>query len=262
MGQTEVKIFIVLVGIVILIFIVGIIMFVFQYRKRKLLHYEEKLAIEKQHKFDLMNTQLETQRQAMQHIGQEIHDSVGQKLTLASLYAKRLAHGDQLNELEGKAAEIGKIIDASLAELRQLSKTLTNPQFASIDIITLLKEEEAHVNATGVCRLSIETNEPKMGISLTGKNILLGLLQEFIQNSLKYAGCEQILICFKKEGPDIFITASDNGKGFDMNVRSNGIGLQNMKKRAEQLNAEYVITSEPGKGTSVFLHFKNNRDQT
>jgi len=258
MGQTEIKIFIVLIGIVMLIFIIGIILFIFQYRKRKLLHEKEKVAIEKQHKFDLLNTQLESQQQAMQHIGQEIHDSVGQKLTLASLYSKRLAQGDQLKELPQKAADIGKIIDESLAELRQLSKSLTNPQQASLDIISLLKDEAAQINASGVCHVMIESNENNLPIPLTKKNILLGLLQEFIQNSLKHAACCRIMVSFKKEAGNIFITAADDGKGFELSGPSNGIGLQNMKRRAGQLQAEYKISSEPGKGTSLFLHLQDN----
>src|SRR6185436_9531091 len=90
MGQTEIIIFIVLANIILLIFITGIIVFVFQYRKRKLLHEREKIFLEKQHKLDLLNSQLQVQSQTMQFIGQEIHDSVAQKLTLASIYTQQL----------------------------------------------------------------------------------------------------------------------------------------------------------------------------
>ena len=254
MGKAEIEIFIILIGIVMMIFVIGIILFIFQYRKRKMLYEKEKIATEKQHKFDILNTQFESQREAMQYIGLEIHDSVGQKLTLASLYSKRLAHGGQVNELMDKAAAIGKIIDESLNELRQLSKTLTNPQLASIDIIGLLKEEAQQINATDVCTLSVETNEELLAVSLADKNVLFRLLQEFIQNSMKHSGCKNIAINFRKDDNGISITASDNGKGFDMTGISNGIGLQNMKSRAEQLKADYKMISAKGKGTSIFLH--------
>jgi signal transduction histidine kinase len=49
------------------------------------------------------------------------------------------------------------------------------------------------------------------------------------------------------------ITAKDDGKGFDISAASNGIGLQTMQKRAEQLNAGYQLKSEVGKGTTLTL---------
>jgi heme/copper-type cytochrome/quinol oxidase subunit 2 len=78
MGQAELKIFVVMIGLIVLVFIIGTILFVFQYRKRKLAHNKEKAALEEQHKLDLLSNQLHIQQQTMQFIGSEIHDSVAQ----------------------------------------------------------------------------------------------------------------------------------------------------------------------------------------
>ena len=254
MGETALNIFFAFISIVLLLFIAGIILFIFQYRKRRVEQEQEKLKTAELHQLDLMYTQVKSQQEAMQYIGEEIHDNVGQKLTLASLYAKRLSCGGPASEMIEQSGVIGRIIDESLAELRQLSKTLSNPQLTSADIIALLKEEARQINAIAGCRLEITSNETVIPVTLSKKNILFRLLQEFIQNSLKHSGCRLISIRFEKQGDALFINASDNGKGFDIHLSYGGIGLQHMKKRAAQLQSNYTIASEPGKGTSLSLH--------
>ena len=77
--------FLVLINVMVLVFIIGIVLFVFQYRKRKLLYEKEKEETAKQHRLDLLNIQLQIQQHTMQFIGQEIHDSVAQKLATNAL---------------------------------------------------------------------------------------------------------------------------------------------------------------------------------
>jgi signal transduction histidine kinase len=229
----------------------GIVMILILHNRHKLKKISETKELVHHHSRELLSIQLETQQQTMQHIGTEIHDNVGQKLTLASLYTKQLAAGTVTN-MEGKIAEVGNIIDESLTELRQLSKTLTNPELANASIIILLNEEASRINASGICHVSI-SNIDEIVLPQAEKNILFRLLQEFIQNSLKHAACRKIIIALEKESNMLNVTATDDGKGFDTSGVSTGIGLQNMKRRSEQLNATYKLTSEKGSGTSLTL---------
>jgi signal transduction histidine kinase len=258
MGETALNIFLAFISIIMLLFIVGIVLFVRQYRRKKIQYEMEKNKVEEQHRIDLLNIQLESQQQIMQHIGQEIHDNVGQKLTLASLYTKHLAHGESDPLLIEKATAIGSIIDNSLDELRQLSKSLVDPHFTSANILSLLNEEAAKINNSNICRISIQTDLEAIALAPGDKSILFRLLQEFIQNSLKHAGCRHIAISFEKQDSGIVIQASDDGKGFNIDTSSNGIGLYNMKRRASQLNAEYTLTSHPGIGTFLSLHLQTS----
>ncbi|MEP7237458.1 MAG: ATP-binding protein [Ferruginibacter sp.] len=256
MGQSEITILIIISNIILLIFIGGIIIFIFQYRKRRVTHNKEKEQINLQHQQELLTTQLQSQQQTMQHIGTEIHDNVGQKLTLASLYSKQITAGT--SNLEKKINAIGNIIDEALSELRQLSKTLTNPDLANAGLLVLLNEEAKRINASGICFVTVKADKPDLALTQGQKNILLRLLQEFIQNSLKHAGCRKIEIEISKENNSLSIMATDDGTGFDTNTVSTGIGLQNMKRRAEQLNAIYDLQSEGGKGTTLHVQFQLN----
>lgn len=252
MGKTEIIIFIILTSIVIVLFFIGAWIFFMQYRRKKIYHEQEKDILIETHQQELLKSQLDTQQQTMQHIGREIHDNVGQKLTLASLYSKQL-HGLEKEKVQDRLEEIGNIIDESLTELRQLSKSLTNPDLSNASLAQLLKAEAKKINATGICYVSVYEREPVAVLPQADKNIVFRLLQEFIQNSLKHAACRKITITVEKEIQLLKVTATDDGKGFDISIPSTGIGLQNMKRRAEQLNAAFQLESTPGKGTTLFL---------
>jgi signal transduction histidine kinase len=257
MGQAEVKIFVVLIAMIMLIFIIGIIMFIFQYRRRKLLHKKEKAAIEKQHKLDLLNNQLQIQQQTMQFIGSEIHDSVAQKLTLASIYTQKLAFENKHPEMLDKLGKVSSIINDSLAELRDLAKTLTNNNIRQAGLTELLQQECDSVNDAGICTMEVESDFNRE-ISTTVKSFILRVIQEFIQNSLKHSGCSRIKIVVAVKAEGLFVNAADNGKGFDMfNRHSRGIGLDNMKRRVHLVGGTFNLRSEPGNGTSLQLFIDN-----
>lgn len=256
MREDTLKILLTFISILLILFVIGILLFVKQYRRRKILYENEKVKLEEKHHFELLNTQLESQQQTMRYIGEEIHDNVGQKLTLASLYSRQLIQPEMTEAQRNKAIAISKIIDDSLTELRKLSKTLTDPHLSSGDIIAQLRVEARQVAASGACILVVDTNEEAINMPHPKENILFRLLQEFIQNSLKHSGCRRIFIQLRKDANDLYVYASDDGRGFDPEQESSGIGLHNMKQRAQQLNARYEFFSQPGKGVSLSLHLK------
>jgi signal transduction histidine kinase len=253
MGQTEIILFIVLVSIILLVFIFGTIVFVLQYRRRKLVYEKEKALIEQQHRAEILNTQLKSQLQTMQFIGREIHDSVAQKLTLASIYSQKLEFENQVPGISPKLARISGIINDSLNELRDLSKTLTDNRIQDTDLTVLLRTECERVNETGVCK-AILNSQFSQEISVTVKSFLLRIVQEFIQNSLKHAECNRITIELTSNADCLMLKATDDGKGFDSNNKDfKGIGLNNMKRRIHLIGGIFNLQSEPGKGTTLQL---------
>ena len=224
MGETDINIFIIFFNIIFLIFLSGIIIFIFQYRKRKILY--------------------------------EIHDSVGQKLTLASLYIQQLEFQNQFPVLHDKIAMVSIIINESLVQLRGLSRSLTDTETETGDIIPLLQQECERINAMNICQANVEYNQEAPVLTGMQKNIVFRILQEFLQNSLKHAACRVITIRILAYTHYILIEAMDDGRGFNMlptGELQKGIGLLNMQKRAALLGAAFTMTSEPGKGTRLQL---------
>jgi signal transduction histidine kinase len=251
MGKTALIIFIILATIIFLVFISGLALFMFQYRKRKLMHEREKTIISEAHAKELLTTQLEIQQQTMQHIGREIHDSVGQKLTLAALYTQQLSFKNSYPIIQEQIVSIAGIINESLAELRSLSKNLTNNYILQADIISLIKAECDKVNVTEKCYAVCKHPATKIIVGNTIKTIVLRIVQEFIQNSLKHSGCRCITIDIKNIAVGLCVEAKDDGSGFDAAIPGahKGIGLDNIRKRAELIGASLSIRSRLEQGT-------------
>ena len=254
MGKAEMTIFIIVANLVLLIFLSAAVIFIFQVRKRKLLHRRETEKLNEEHTQQILNTQLEIQAQTMQHLGREIHDNVGQKLTLASLYTQQLAYDNKAPQVNDKIESISKIINESLAELRQLSRSLTDDSINRHGITELLQAECEKINGLKRSRAYFASNKKNIPLSYQGKSILLRIVQEFFQNSIKYAACENIYVVLKTDDMKLSLLMKDDGKGFDIDkVRGNGIGLSNMKKRTELLHGSFRLQSSSDKGTTLSI---------
>jgi signal transduction histidine kinase len=260
MYKKEIVDAIIVSSLLIAIFIFAILAFIIQYRKRKLQHNKETKLMEQLHQQELLSTQLEMQTQTMQHIGREIHDNVGQKLTLASLYTQQLAYENKAPHINDKIENIGFIINESLAELRQLSKSLTDDSIKSNDIVDLLEEECEKVNHLKKCIIIFTCEQNKIDLNYQQKSILLRIVQEFLQNSIKHAQCKNIKVLLQSNDSFVKLFLEDNGNGFDTSISNNkGIGLSNMKKRAEMIGGTFALESKLAYGTKLTIAIPNDK---
>lgn len=253
MGKTEYIAIIVIFNIIFLLFIAAIITYMVQYKTKKKEHTITLNNQKVQHQQELLATQLEMQEQTMQHIGREIHDNVGQKLTLASLYTQQLAYENKAPQVNEAIENISQIINQSLSELRELSKSLTNTTIDNIPIENLLEMECKKINDLGKCKVYfIKPIEPTQ-LTYQVKSVLFRISQEFIQNSIKHAHCKTISLFLERTDTLLRLILKDDGIGFDIKtLQSNGIGLENMKKRTEIINGTHQLQSDSS-GTQLII---------
>ncbi len=258
MGKTTFIIELIIFNIFIIAFLSAIVIYIRQYHLKKkehnmLLHHQHE-----EHQKELLSTQLEIQTQTMQHIGREIHDNIGQKLTLASLYTQQLAYENKAPQINTNIENISSIINESLSELRELSKSLTNNAIDSTTLSKLLEEECAKINEAKICTVHFTSSSDKISLNYQVKSVLLRITQEFIQNSIKHANCKNIKVSLNTINEFLILTLNDDGKGFDLNaIVSNGIGLSNMKKRTEIIGGNYNIQSNEY-GTKLVIEIPLN----
>ena len=254
MGETEYLLIIILFNVFLLAFIVAAITFIVQYKNKK---RENQIRLEQQqilHQKELLSTEIEIQSQTMQHIGREIHDNVGQKLTLASLYTQQLAYENRVSNINEKIGNIGEIINQSLIELRHLSKSLTDNSIEKGNIVHLLRQEFAKIEGLKKYKINLNLTNEDLVLPYQTKNVILRVAQEFLQNSMKYANCITLSISVAKLDNELKIVLSDDGIGFDIeNSQDKGIGLMNMKKRVELIGGRYLLQSKKNEGTILTI---------
>lgn len=252
MGKTEIIVLVIIFNSFFILFIVAIVLFVKQYKiKRK--KYDSIVEFQNQeHQKELLSIQLEVQQQTMISIGQEIHDNIGQKMTLASLYTQQLVYENKYPNSIDSLQNITEIINQSIDDLRKLSKSLTDNSIDNENIIKLIQEECAKVNKLNVYKMEFTFTNNDIFLTYIQKNFLLRITQEFIQNSIKHAKCKSIKVDYQIDQNNIYLNLQDDGIGFvsDQNLNK-GIGLSNMKKRTEILGGSFCLKSEPNLGTSL-----------
>lgn len=115
----------------------------------------------------------------------------------------------------------------------------------------LIKTECERLNALDKCRVSYQLTPFRIPLNNSQKKIALRIIQEFLQNSLKHASCKNIAVSVQYVDSRLTIIASDDGIGFDTGVDYSGIGLENMRKRAELIGAQFSVSSALNKGTEI-----------
>lgn len=258
MGKTELLITLILFNIFFVLFVAAIMVYIRKYKQRKkeyLIEIEIKNEI---HQKELLATQLEIQQATMQQIGRELHDNIGQKLTLVSLYTQQLLYENKVPEVSERIEQVSQIINQSLQDLRSLSKTLTDDNISQKEIVTLIQEEVDNTNSFKKCKVNFKHNFENLDLDFVQKNMLLRITQEFIQNSIKHSRCKNIFIDLNTSDESFWeLNIKDDGVGFDRSrITSNGIGLTNMKNRAEIIGADFSLESQKNMGTTLNIILK------
>ncbi|MEJ7911694.1 MAG: PAS domain S-box protein [Chitinophagaceae bacterium] len=176
------------------------------------------------------------------HVGQELHDNVNQVLTTVKLYQELCLSGiESRDELTKKSIDL---IQVSINEIRSLSKRLSAPSLGNIKLSDSVKDLIDAIGATDkfVIFLDISAIE-NLEVDQATHLALYRILQEQMTNILKHAGADSIEISFDISNNLITMKVVDHGQGFDVNQKGAGIGLSNIKTRAESLKGTVTVTS-------------------
>ena len=190
------------------------------------------------------------QEEERYQLAMELHDNVQQILTAASVNADFLEniHNDGTSKV---AVGILKTsLSEAIKELRRLSQQLApsvDPAFPLTEKINSLTRSMG-VNGRLKAKINVDP-----GIVLTEK-VQLGfyrIIQEQLTNIVKHAGTSEVAISIRAEAQTIILSIVDEGIGFDMGSKKDGIGFENIRRRTEFMNGSLDIVSAPGKGTRV-----------
>ena len=138
-NESELIVFIITGTIIFLLVALFMVSFLFLYRKRQHHHLKEKEQMKNEFKQELLRTQLEIQEQTFKTISQEIHDNIGQMLSLAKMNLSKFEidrHNSDEAVLSAK-----NLVSRAVSELRELSKTLNTDTISSIGLIKSIELE-------------------------------------------------------------------------------------------------------------------------
>lgn len=230
------------------------IVFFITYQKRKNKILLDKFQSEQNLKAEFAKAKEEIQEQTLKNVSWELHDNIGQLLSVASIQLNVLASAVEA-EKKDQVREVKKIVGDSLAEVRALSKSLNNEVVDYNGLEKSIQNELDRLNRLQILQAKFLVTGNSKSIPKEDSIILFRIIQEFLSNVIKHAQATnlQISLIFTERFLDIKIM--DDGKGFDIQSKKIGSGLINMKSRAKLIQANFKLDSAAGKGTSLSLQY-------
>jgi signal transduction histidine kinase len=210
---------------------------------------DEKLAAQKK----ISRAILQTQERERTQIGGELHDNVCQLLTTAKLYFENTRYiPEQRDEFTKKGIEL---ILQSINEIRFLSRQLVTPVIPDAGFKATLEELIKHYESLNVFEIDFcfEATEEKIEKDL--KLAVYRILQEQFNNTVKYAKASLVQVTITENCHDLEVHYKDNGIGFDPSTPKKGLGLKNIRNRADAFRGCLEIKAAPGEGCQVNIHF-------
>lgn len=235
------------------ILITLIILFVF-FQKRKLKFILEKKEAEKKYMEEIAKSQIEIQEQALQNMSWELHDNIGQLLSVARMHINIL--GTQLaEENKEKLNEVSEIVGKSLQEIRLLSKTMNTEIIQNMGLVKSIEVELDRFNKLNFLAATLNIQGEERSLDIKEEIILFRILQEFFSNAIKHSKAKNLEVNLNFKENQLLISAKDDGVGFEDGEIEKGSGLINMKSRAAIIKTEFAMKSAKNKGVSLTLSY-------
>ena len=251
-GNSTTLILIASLTVVVLVVVIIIIFSIFQNRKVKFLF--EQRANKQRFDEEITKSKLETQEQTLQNISWELHDNVGQLLSVAKMQLNIVQ--PNLNEAQKIIVQdTGEIISKSLQEIRSLSKLLNPEVVRNIGLHEAIQLEIDRFNRLNFIKASFKVIGTIIPINQKDEIILFRIIQEFLSNSVKHSKTQEMDVIATYNSDILKIKIQDYGVGFDDGSIKKGSGLLNMKSRAKLINTEFELKSEKNKGVSLTLTY-------
>ena len=193
---------------------------------------------------------LKAQETERNYIGRELHDNVNQILAGTKLYLTMAGKQDaRVKELITYPLEL---IDSSINEIRLLTSKNVTP-VRNINLQELIQMLVNNLNKNTTIKTIFTYTITNIIIDDELKLNIYRILQEQINNIVKHAAPKNVNISIEAVENIIRVIVSDDGKGFDVSKKREGIGITNMINRVESFNGKINIESSPCNGCKILI---------
>jgi signal transduction histidine kinase len=253
-------------GILFVILSTALIFLVTYFLNKKLNSSNQDLKISNQKLFFLLEERVKSQKmiaeaiikvqeEERKQLGQELHDNINQILATTKLYLDIAKDNPAMQqELMMKS---GQNINEVISEIRKLSKSLSPPSLGDIGLIASLEDLLSGISHTGTVEVSFYHDEfCEEALAPEKQLIVYRIVQEQLNNVLRHSEAKNIVIDLENDKRFVRLSIQDDGIGFDPKTPSAGIGLKNIRNRAELYNGNITIDAAPGDGCVLHVKFE------
>ncbi|NER16298.1 ATP-binding protein [Spongiivirga citrea] len=228
-------------------------------------NFEEQMLQKKQQASQIV----EGQEEERKRIAKDIHDGIGQMLTALKFNIESIEPNDKEKTVE-KIAYLKDLTADLIKGVRTATFNLTPPELSDHGVFPALHKMTIELSKlTGKKVLFENKSEENIRFDSLAETNIYRVTQEAVNNAIKYAQANYILVTINFANDILSIVIDDDGKGFDPSILNDvpknnsegGMGLFFMKERISYINGRLFINSQPGKGTRVTINYKTEKNE-
>jgi signal transduction histidine kinase len=201
----------------------------------------------------LSNQLVRVQEEERKTISRELHDEVGQLLTGLRMELGTLSHYNPDEEFRERLESVKRLAEEALRSVRNLALLVRPSMLDDLGLKPALAwQVKEFSRRCGIpVSLNIEGNLDNLPEAL--RLCLYRAIQEAMTNCVKHAEASRVTVVVKQDETRVTASVQDDGRGFDVLVRTPGLGLLGMTERVRALQGRMSVSSEPGSGTLISL---------
>ncbi|HEY4008802.1 MAG TPA: ATP-binding protein [Acidobacteriaceae bacterium] len=203
---------------------------------------------------NLVNRLIQSGEDERKHLSRELHDDIGQRLSLAASAIAVLASEEAADPTvqQGRLSAVGEELDQLCTDIHELSHRLHSSKLEHLGLKVAITDL-----CQGISRPSFKVTlhadvlrEPK---SPRTSLCLYRIVQEGLNNALKHSGAQNVAVTMARVQEKFFLSIQDGGVGFEEGTVPWGLGLTSMRERVSLTGGEFRIQSRPGRGTEIWV---------
>lgn len=252
-----------MIMIIIALLVIGLLFYRNYKRKQSLLLAEQELqqqkivALEQEKQLMATEAVLQGQEEERSRLAKDLHDGLGGILSGAKYSLNNMKDNAIITPESAAAFErTMTIIDQSISELRRVAHNMTPERLVNQSLSDALADVFAQFSGSSALDINYHLfGFEHLELDNSVKVTVYRIIQELLNNIVKHAAAQNVIVQLIAKDNKIGITVEDNGKGFDTELLDNakGIGYKNIQSRLSYLKGKIDIQSKVGQGTSVYL---------
>lgn len=202
---------------------------------------------------ELRVVESEVQEQTLNNISRELHDNIGQLLTLMRIQMEQEKLDNPL--LTDTLNSVDDTLTDTIQQVRMLSHSLNSEVLEQNGLLQMIKQEVKRLQQFKKLNVEWETDDKEPDLTKDQRIMAFRIFQEILNNILKHSKASNVLISLQSS-PNFTLMVKDNGVGFDLQQimrTGSGAGIVNMTKRAALAHMHFHIDTVVGQGSAFSL---------
>lgn len=224
------------------------------FKTKQKLHKTQIIQLEKDKQLLAIDAMLKGQEEERSRLAKDLHDGLGGmlsgvKLSFVNMKENLIMDTESVTSFEKSILQL----DNTIAELRKVAHNLMPEALVKFGLKNAILDFCNSMQLSSKTKIIFEQLGTERLLSNTADLYIYRIVQELINNAIKHADADQILVQLTKTNDKVLLTVEDDGKGFNTElIRSaKGIGLKNIQQRVDYLKGKIDIASQAAEGTSV-----------